>query len=664
MKKALSFLLAFAMTVAVMLVIVPPVEVSAATTYEFLFPVNNGGSIAFLYGYTSAYGSEFHRGIDIYAGTDQVIYAAFNGTVTWIANSCPCVSNPKNCPHTNSWGNCIQIKSEDGKFYGIYGHLKQNSMLVTNGQKVVKGQPIASMGSSGYSWEKHLHFELRTDPSNRDTSINVNPTNASQNKGLVNYSTTGYNYLKSDTVPEGIYKFNNDGYRMYTVSDKAAKGTLKTSTSSINSSFEFRIEKDGNYYKIFPKSGTTNCWNAWWSALGDGGTTYTNFAVDGDEVTLFTKANNDYSQKWIFEKCGDGYLIHPACTPAFSITREDNKLVVKKTTKASNQIWKLEGDCNHSYQYESNSTEHWQECTLCGDKQSSTSHSYTNNCDSYCDTCGYTRTITHTYDDACDPFCNTCGHVRITEHTYSNNCDTSCNVCGKTRTTSHSYSTSYSNNSDKHWRTCTVCGNKGSYAYHSFVITNGNTFYFNNCDTTCSTCGYERTVTHSYIDDCDTICDDCGKVREAEEEHAYVNPTPVDSSTHKVTCMGCKAVDIRQHVYTNDCDSSCNHCKYERTITHTYDNDCDTSCNVCGETRTVETLPSSTPDETEPSTKPSTEPDTKPNTNNTPSNSDKNGSNDDDDNNNTTIIIVAVAGAVTVSAVSIFGTALIMKKKR
>ena len=315
-----------------------------------------------------------------------------------------------------------------------------------------------------------------------------------------------------------------------------------------------------------------------------------------------------------------------------------------RTLYSKISLFNIVYDCDHSYTYKSNSSGHWKECVQCGEKQTTSSHTYTNNCDTSCNTCGYTRTTTHTY---------------------SNSCDTSCNVCGETRTTSHSYSTSYSNNSDKHWRTCTVCGNKGSYAYHSFVITNGNTFYFNNCDTTCSTCGYERTVTHSYIDDCDTICDDCGKVREAEEEHAYVNPTPVDSSTHKVTCMGCKAVDIRQHVYTNDCDSSCNHCKYERTITHTYDNDCDTSCNVCGETRTVETLPSSTPDETKPSIKPSTEPDTKPNTNNTPSSSNKNDNNDDDeDNNNTTIIIVAVAGAVTVSAVSIFGTALIMKKKR
>ena len=147
-----------------MLVVVPPIEVSAATTYEFLFPVNNGGvNIAFLYGYTSAYGSEFHRGIDIYSNGDDTIYAAFSGTVTWVANSCPCVTNPNNCPHTNTWGNCVQIKSNDGKFYGIYGHLKQNSILVSNGQKVEKGQPLASMGSSGYSFGKHLHFELRVN---------------------------------------------------------------------------------------------------------------------------------------------------------------------------------------------------------------------------------------------------------------------------------------------------------------------------------------------------------------------------------------------------------------------------------------------------------------------------------------------------------------------
>lgn len=613
MKRVLSFLLVMVMTVTVMLLVVPPIEVEAATTYEFLFPVNNGGvKIAFFYNGSTTYGDK-HRGIDIYADTDQIIYAAFSGTVTWIANSCPCISAPAlgtNCSHTESWGNCIQIKSDDGKFYGIYGHLKQDSMLVSKGQKVEKGQPLASMGSSGHSWEKHLHFEVRTNPSDRYTSINVNPTNASQSPGVVNYSTSEYKYIQSDTIVTGIYKFNNDGYRMFTVSDKAKTGTLKTSSSSIDSSFEFRIEKDGNYYKIFPKSGTTNCFNVWWSALGDGGTTATNFAISGDEVTLFTKANNDYSQKWIFEKHGDGYLIHPACTPGFSITREDNKLVVKKTTRAANQIWKLEGDCDHNYQYKSNSSNHWKECTLCGDKQSTSSHTYSTNCDTSCNVCGATRTITHTYGstysyNSVDHWktCTVCGHYEyITEHSYSNSCDTTCNTCGYIRSVTHYYKSSYQYDTDTHWKACAVCGNKENIAAHTYQ----------NKDNASGHCK-ECTV--------------CGKI-ELISEHTPKTEYTYSLRFHWIQCSICDGMmqDAEEHIYTDSCDATCNTCGYTREAEHIYSNEKDKSCNICGETRIVENKPN-----------------TKPNTNNIQTDD------EDEEYNNSgmdTATIIIVAGTV------------------
>ena len=117
-------------------------------------------------------------------------------------------------------------------------------MLVKVGDTVERGQAIASMGSSGGSYNKHLHFELRTNPGNRETSINVNPTNASQNKGLVNYSTTGYKPVQSATVAESTYKLDNDGYKMYMIKDSAAKSTIGASNSTSNTNFDFEIIKD------------------------------------------------------------------------------------------------------------------------------------------------------------------------------------------------------------------------------------------------------------------------------------------------------------------------------------------------------------------------------------------------------------------------------------
>ena len=596
MKKIIPVLM-LVLTIALSIVLLKPVEAEAATNYDFLFPVNNGGvNIAFLYGYTSQYdgGKTFHRGIDIYSTGDQVIYASFSGTVTSISNSCPCVDYPSSCSHYNSWGNCIQIKSTDGSYYGIYGHLKQNSMLVKVGDKVERGQALASMGSSGGSYNKHLHFELRTNPGDRETSINVNPTNASQNKGVVTYSTTGYKPVQSDTITEGTYRLSNDGYRMYMIKDSAAKSTIGASNATADAKFDFKIVKDGNNYRIFPQN-SEKSFNVYWTAHEHSNRGWNasdpnyNFAIDGDEITLWTSSSSDYSQKWIFEEYNGGYLIHPACTPGFAITREGSKLVVRKTSYSSAQIWKIEGDCDHEYKYtyktnkyhtvtctkcgettekvhqvgdkiHYNNTHCYTYCSLCETELDKTLHKFTNDCDTSCNFCPYTRTITHTYDNACDKDCNVCGNTRTTSHTYSNNCDTSCNVCGNTRTTSHTYSNSCDTS-------CNVCGATRATSHT----------YTNNCDTNCNVCGAIRTIAHAYDNDCDTSCNVCGNTRTVS--HSYAN----DCDT---SCDLCGATRTTSHSYTNSCDKTCNKCNEERAVVHTYTDICDEECNVCGEKRT------------------------------------------------------------------------------
>ena len=183
MKKLLSLLLAFIMVISVFVVV--PTSVSAAT-YNYLFPVNNGGKIAYVYGYSSAYGSSFHTGIDIHSNGDDNIYAATGGTVVATANSCTHVSCGYQCEHYSTYGNYIKIKNNDGT-YAYYGHLKKDGLKVSTGATVTKGQAIAVMGSSGYSTGKHLHFEVRL--SDGSTKVNVNPTS---NGGSVNYSYSGY----------------------------------------------------------------------------------------------------------------------------------------------------------------------------------------------------------------------------------------------------------------------------------------------------------------------------------------------------------------------------------------------------------------------------------------------------------------------------------------
>lgn len=59
-------------------------------------------------------------------------------------------------------GNVVVIRhtGASGLFATRYDHLKRNSILVSRGDLVTRGQKIAEVGSAGNSSEPHLHFEV------------------------------------------------------------------------------------------------------------------------------------------------------------------------------------------------------------------------------------------------------------------------------------------------------------------------------------------------------------------------------------------------------------------------------------------------------------------------------------------------------------------------
>ena len=90
--------------------------------------------------------SRMHDGIDIAGlGCGSPIYAANNGTVIY-ASWYP------------GYGNYIEINHGSG-IVTFYGHLQ--SIYVSKGSTVSKGQNIATMGNTGYSYGCHLHFGMR-----------------------------------------------------------------------------------------------------------------------------------------------------------------------------------------------------------------------------------------------------------------------------------------------------------------------------------------------------------------------------------------------------------------------------------------------------------------------------------------------------------------------
>ena len=338
MRKVLSMLLATLM----LLTMIPlgAVSVSAAT-YDFLFPINNGGKIAYVYGYSASYGGN-HTGIDIHSNGDDTIYAASSGTVVATANSCPHISiYPTKCEHYSTFGNYIKVKHADGTF-AYYGHLKQNSLKVSVGSTVSKGQAIASMGSSGYSSGKHLHFEVRL--SDGKTTVNVNPTS---NGGSINYSYSGYGGTPStplpavDSIDSGTYLIKNNSRQEYMNVDSgtdANKQNIRTGAlgiweGQIWASMEYEIKPSASTisYSMRPKCSKSRMVNV-----------YADTVSSGKNVCLWDDTG-DGSQRWQFAPVSGGYVISNVQNPNCVLdVQSDGNVYVSTYTGAATQIWSLQ----------------------------------------------------------------------------------------------------------------------------------------------------------------------------------------------------------------------------------------------------------------------------------------------------------------------------------
>ena len=158
---------------------------------------------------------------------------------------------------------------------------------------------------------------------------------------------------------------------------------------------------------------------------------------------------------------------------------------------------------SHSYRtnWSSDSTSHWHECSKCGDKKDSASHTEGAAATEYtaqtCTVCEYviTPALGHTHhynttwsNDADNHWyaCSGCSEPKDkSAHIYKNACDTDCDVCGYTREITHNYNTDWANDAEKHWYECTICGDKKNETVHTPGADATET-----TDQTCTVCGY------------------------------------------------------------------------------------------------------------------------------------------------------------------------------
>ena len=109
---------------------------------KFMWPVN--GTV--VSGFGNLGSGRKNDGINIKAALGTAVKAADSGTVAYAGNE------------LKGFGNLILIKHSDG-WITAYAHCDR--LFVKKGQKVARGEKIATVGSSGSVTTPQLHFEVR-----------------------------------------------------------------------------------------------------------------------------------------------------------------------------------------------------------------------------------------------------------------------------------------------------------------------------------------------------------------------------------------------------------------------------------------------------------------------------------------------------------------------
>ena len=294
-------------------------------------------------------------------------------------------------------------------------------------------------------------------------------------------------------VPAGAYTLPANGFTA--PAGKQFKGWATDAAGAVITDTTYNITGDVILYAIWEDKPHTHTYSTEWST-DDANHWHECTCGDKKDLAAHTDANNDHN----CDVCGRKMSDHTGGTA----TCKD-----KATCSICGQKYGDLAPHNYKTTWSSDETNHWHECSVCGDKKDVAAHTpgaaATETTPQTCTACGYViKEATghvHSYtekntDAKYLKSAATC--TAKAEYYYSCSCgEKGTETFESGDVLAHSWGTVWESNGSKHWHECTVCKTKGDEADHAFewqidkeaTVTEAGAKHEE-----CKVCGYKNTT--------------------------------------------------------------------------------------------------------------------------------------------------------------------------
>ena len=294
-------------------------------------------------------------------------------------------------------------------------------------------------------------------------------------------------------VPAGAYTLPANGFTA--PAGKQFKGWSTGASGAVIAGTTYNVTGDVTLYAIWENKTHTHTYNTTWSTDE---TNHWHECTCGDKKDLaaHVDANKDHN----CDVCGKKMSDHTGGTA----TCKD-----KATCTICGQKYGDLAAHNYKTEWSKDSTKHWHECSVCGNKKDEAAHTpgaaATETTPQTCTTCGYVikEAIGHVHsytekntDAKYLKSAATCTAKAV--YYYSCSCgEKGTETFESGETLAHTWETKWANNDSKHWHECTVCKTKGDEADHAFewkldkeaTVTEAGAKHEE-----CKVCGYKKTA--------------------------------------------------------------------------------------------------------------------------------------------------------------------------